>query len=147
MSTRPSFETKTPAAQVVRENPEPTAQADTGKLEEVKRQARVLFSSRTLWSAAGLENPLYACLLTLSALLYLRELDSPRPGLASAYVLVAVALTRPEGIAFACVFLGHRLLVRARRTAQWTAIIAVSCALFVLWRHWYFSAWLPSPTS
>lgn len=30
------------------------AQPDTEKLEEVARQARVLFSSRTLWSAAGL---------------------------------------------------------------------------------------------
>jgi predicted MFS family arabinose efflux permease len=33
---------------------EATAQTDTGKLEEVKRQARVLVRSRTLWSAAGL---------------------------------------------------------------------------------------------
>jgi hypothetical protein len=97
------------------------------------------------WSVAGLENPLYACLLTLSALLYLGELDSPhRSPIGSALALVALALTRPEGVAFAAVFLVHRLLVRARRTAAWTLVFVGCYAGFLLWRYWYFSAWLPN---
>lgn len=97
------------------------------------------------WSVAGLENPLYAGLLTLSALLYLGELDSPhRSPIGSALALVALALTRPEGVAFAAVFLVHRLLVRARRTATWTLVFIGCYAGFLLWRYWYFSAWLPN---
>jgi hypothetical protein len=97
------------------------------------------------WSVAGLENPLYACLLCLSALLYLGELDSPhRSPAGSGLALVALALTRPEGVAFAAVFLAHRLFVRARRTVAWTIIFIGCYAAFVLWRYWYFSAWLPN---
>jgi hypothetical protein len=101
-------------------------------------------TSFAFWSVGGLENPLYACLLALSALLYLGELQSSRRPAGSACALLAVALTRPEGVAFAGVFLAHRLIVRARRTALWAAIFVAGYAVFVLWRHWYFSAWLPN---
>src|SRR5688500_4180102 len=64
------------------------------------------------WTVAGLENPLFAFLLVLAALLHLDELADARrwPGW-SALVLAMLALTRPEGVAFAAAFLIHRCIV------------------------------------
>lgn len=102
------------------------------------------------WTVAGLENPLFAFLLVLAALLQLEELADARrwPGW-SALVLVMLALTRPEGVAFAAAFLVHRCIVRppadaARRTAIWMTVFIACTGLFALWRYWYFAAWLPN---
>ena len=125
-----------------------TARAYGPPSPEIVWIAPVLIATSTpfaFWSVAGLENPLYACLLCLSAFLYLGELDSPgRSPASSAVALVAVALTRPEGVAFGAVFLAHRLIVRARRTAAWALVFIGGYAAFLLWRYWYFSAWLPN---
>lgn len=109
------------------------------------------------WTVAGLENPLFAFLLVLAALVYLGEIADARrwPGW-SAIVLAMLALTRPEGIAFAVAFLVHRCIVRTpaaasaevgdsvRRGAIWLSVFIACTGLFFLWRYWYFSAWLPN---
>jgi hypothetical protein len=109
------------------------------------------------WTIAGLENPLFAFLLVLAALLYLEELSDARRWAGwSALVLAMLALTRPEGVAFAAAFLVHRCVVRpppadavqpgvaVRRGAIWLSVFIACAGLFLLWRYWYFSAWLPN---
>jgi hypothetical protein len=103
------------------------------------------------WSGAGLENPLYACVLVGSATLQLRELREPSLKPWSALALLAVATTRPEGCAFFIAFLVHRLVVAPpltaialRRLAAWCGTFVTGFAVFLLARHAVFGAWVPN---
>ena len=98
------------------------------------------------WSGGGLENALYAFLLTLAAYLQLREVEGS-PGAWSAAALLGVAVTRPEGVAFFLPFLIHRLAAgrwNVRRDVVWAAVFATGFAVFLAVRWWVFGAWLPN---
>ena len=106
------------------------------------------------WCSMRLETALFALLLLLAPALFLREEavgTSPRWPSALAYL--ALALTRPEGLVYAVVPVGH-LLARAaageslralvRQRAVWLGIIVGGSLLFVLFRWGYFGELLPN---
>ena len=111
--------------------------------------APALLASSTpfvFWTAAGLENALFAFLMLLAVTLQLRELRAGTAWRGSAVALAALALTRPEGVAFAAVFFLHRLFSgeRARRLLEWTCIIVVIYAAFLASRLLIYGDWLPN---
>jgi len=115
----------------------------------VRWLAPALLASLTpfvFWTAAGLENALYAFLLLLTVTLQLRELEERSSPQLSALALSALALTRPEGVAFSGVFLLHRVLCGERgiRLLKWIAIFAVPYAAFLTTRMMIFGELVPN---
>jgi hypothetical protein len=110
----------------------------------------VVWTPFVFWSGAGLENGLYALLLTAATLMQLREIEEPERKPWSSLLLLGVALTRPEGVAFFLPFLVHRLLAirdRRRHVASlltWTGMFLAGFIGFLVLRHWTFGAWLPN---
>lgn len=104
------------------------------------------------WAASGLENALWVFLLMLALLLHDRELTDPKPGFPwSATVLFLIAITRPEGIAFALVIVLHRIVIRAVFDRSFQRSDALSLVLFVLplaiyhlWHYHIFAYLLPN---
>lgn len=98
------------------------------------------------WTAAGMENALYAFLMLLAVVLQLRELEQPASRQWSSLALAGLALTRPEGVAFFAAFLGHRVISgeRGRRLAVWAAIFVGIYAAFIAGRLMVFGDWLPN---
>jgi len=107
-----------------------------------------------MWSSMRLETPLFAMLLLLSTLLFVREeesLDKARWPSALAYL--ALALVRPEGAAFIAVP-GIFLLARIRSRAQlwqslkerraWLAVFFGGVLAYHLWRVLYFGDIYPN---
>ncbi|MEI6504066.1 MAG: hypothetical protein WCP21_23890, partial [Armatimonadota bacterium] len=101
------------------------------------------------YSVSGLETSLYCCLLT--AAVYCLLLSSVAAQWALSALVLAVALTRPEGLLLAPALLGWRLVCwRQFEGRQKTALVASTVlslsglAAFFLWRHSYFGAWLPN---
>lgn len=105
----------------------------------------------THWMVAGLENPLYVFLLTLSVYFYLRELKDLSCKPWSVVALLLLALTRPEGIMYFGVVLIHRILYLAwnrhlpvRRDMIWIGAFIIGYGIFLLWRYSYFGYWVPN---
>ena len=98
------------------------------------------------WTAAGMENGLYAFLLLLAVMLQLREIRDARLRQWSMFAVAGLALTRPEGVALSAVFLVHRVLCgeRGRRLFRWAAIISLVYAAFLLTRVVVFGEWVPN---
>ena len=98
------------------------------------------------WTASGMENALYAFLMLATVVRQLHELrdDHARPW--SALTTAGVALTRPEGIAFATAFLLHRIVFRdgLRRMVVWSLIVCGIYALFLGSRVIMFGEWVPN---
>jgi hypothetical protein len=102
------------------------------------------------WSVSGLETPLVAALVMLSATVYLREASEGR-GYWSGLWFGLLALARPDGLLFAgaagllrIADLGH---ARMRLTRQdWTrlAIFAVIVGAHFTWRWLYYGDLLPN---
>ncbi|MEX0785636.1 MAG: hypothetical protein WD939_03270 [Dehalococcoidia bacterium] len=114
--------------------------------------ALAIVDSVSFWSFSGLETPLYMCLLTVAALLAMREWR--RPGLPwSAVAFAAVAMTRPEGIVAAAVtgaftldgvqHLATRRAALLRATAWASTFWALYGAYFV-WRLTYYGHLFPN---
>jgi hypothetical protein len=98
-----------------------------------------------LWSQAGLETPLFTCLLVLSLHLHLRG------GLIGAYgtplVLVALCMTRPEGVLVVVVLAVESLLARPRSDRRAVAValtFLLPAGVYFLWRWHYFGYFLPN---
>lgn len=100
--------------------------------------------SFVLWGVSGLENPLNAFLAAL--LLYAALKDRPAlAGLAAALL----AMTRPDGLAYALVF-PALLLIRAvsrRGLGRYLLAFAIPFGLFLGFRYATFGAWLPNTAS
>jgi hypothetical protein len=98
------------------------------------------------WTASGLENALYAFVLVAAVVLQLRELNDARRKPWSAVAIGAVALTRPEGVAFAAGFLVHRVVCgdRRARVFAWIALFSIIYAAFLASRLVVFGEWLPN---
>ena len=98
------------------------------------------------WTASGMENALYAFVMLLAFVLQLRELNATNVAPWSAVAIAALALTRPEGIAFAAAFLVHRVLAgeRGRRLVVWGVVIVGAYALFLASRVIIYGDWVPN---
>lgn len=112
-----------------------------------------------VWSNSGLENPLYAFLVVVCALIAIRLLRVPSesaraPSIVAGLIVGMIALTRPDGIAFAltvsCV-----LVIRAvrdgltiwwlARTMMWFSIpLVLLVGAYEAFRLAYFEAPLPN---
>ena len=112
-----------------------------------------LASSRTFtaWCTGGLETMLFTLLVCSGAWVAIEERRrGARIRVASAVLLGAAALTRPEGLLFGGVcgvwILGN--LVWDRRTVGpfllWVAVFGAITGAHFLWRHEYYGAWVPN---
>jgi hypothetical protein len=113
----------------------------------------------TFWSVSGLENALYAFLITLSVLLLIKEEEAPTClPVGSALSLVLVGMTRPEGLLYALAGLAYKVVqwllnwkiqderpLRFRNLLIWCGVFLVGYGLFKAWHWWYFAAWWPNP--
>lgn len=129
---------------------------DSRKAELTFAGAAVLLVSTapfSLWTFAGLEEPLFTFLVALTLYLHIRErrLATRRPW--TALSALAAALTRPEGIMIGALVLGLQLLPsrderwdaeRLKRIGIWMATLAVPYALFLIWRFSYYGYLLPN---
>ena len=97
-----------------------------------------------VWNASGLENSLFNFLLAGGLLCVLREgrNSSARPFSAVCFVLLA--MTRPEGILYAAIAGGFRLIMALRQgpvirpILAWLAVFWVPFCLYHAWRFSYF---------
>lgn len=103
-----------------------------------------------LWSFSGLENGLESFLLVLAVALSMRELNDSRARPWSSLALVALALTRPEGVVFWLAAVAHRLVLvglgrrSSRRDVEWVAAFVVPLALYHVWHYQYFGEFVPN---
>ncbi|MBK1786115.1 hypothetical protein [Prauserella cavernicola] len=115
--------------------------------------------SFVIWTFSGLENPLYALIITWMAVLVFRAvLDDRLLGykLAAGMGLLAAAaaLTRPEGLIYAGVYplvlLGTvskaTLVPRIKHTLVSVAAFAIPVGAYFIWRYATFGLWLSSPS-
>lgn len=104
----------------------------------------------TAWCGSGLENPLFACLLSLGLLRVLQEADRPGAFPWSAVCLLGVALTRPEGLLYAALGGSVRLGLAARRRRVvgpillWLLVFFVPFCAWHAWRYHTFAWELPN---
>lgn len=118
-----------------------------------------LNTSFVVWSCSGLENSLLAALTTLLfwyGLEYTcRANPRPRAAVVAGLLVVGIALTRPDGIAYIAVFpmmlasetfLRHRLSWQKLLTelAKYSVVIVLLYGGFLLFRFAYFGKWLPN---
>lgn len=121
-----------------------------------------------IWSFSGLENPLYALLITAVAVLLLRSvvggsdacdgsdgsgrLPARRTALIAGVLVGLIALTRPDGIIYVTVYptvvllLVRRAQIReAIRSCGFFALTALGIpGVYELWRRFEFGRWLPN---
>ncbi len=112
-----------------------------------------------LWNASGLENSLFNLMLAGGIYLTLRESEENRIFPWSVLCFLGLALTRPDGVAYASIGLLTRTLVTIWRGGLgrlvapegrwrhvpalllWLALFTVPFALYHAWRYEYF-AWI-----
>lgn len=112
-----------------------------------------------LWTFSGLENSLYALLVTAVAVLLMRaaavgpdRLLSRRTAVVAGVLVALAALTRPDGLIYFAAYPMVVLLVVDRRRAREAIrpvgfFAAPACGLYggyVLWRRFEFGRWLPN---
>ncbi len=100
------------------------------------------------WSLSGLETPLLALLFTVILYLWLKPCRSTADWIGLSLIVVAAALTRPEGI---LAFLYISLILFVRRNKKRAANLAVFVGIFLafyvtflFWRRWTYGLWLPN---
>lgn len=111
-----------------------------------------LDGSFALWSVAGMETMLFTCLILAGGTAYLRERSDPLRWPLSGLLFALAAMTRPEGVAFFAVTVGHQVLVRLseeRRLLRWGDLIRVLLfgglwGSYFLGRWWYYGFPLPN---
>ncbi len=101
------------------------------------------------WAVDGLETGVYAGVLGGAVWLATEDLARRRAVPRAAFAVLAAALLRPEGIAFAIpllwVFWRHGdSSGRRARTRAAGAILLAGFGAFLLWRRLYFGSWVPN---
>jgi hypothetical protein len=106
--------------------------------------------SFALWSVAGLETPLYSCLIVAAIYLFLCAATPARYAW-SAVAFALTALTRPEGAAFWGITLLWCVLTRlhsrrwnTRELMYFIAPFVIVFGSFLVWRYAYYGALLPN---
>ncbi|RBM24438.1 hypothetical protein DI005_00315 [Prauserella sp. PE36] len=115
--------------------------------------------SFVIWTFAGLENPLYALIITwMAVLVFLAVLDDRllrgKLAVGMGLLAAAAALTRPEGLIYAGVYplvvLGAlrkpRIAASVKHILLSVAAFAVPVGAYFLWRYATFGLWLSSPS-
>lgn len=103
-----------------------------------------------LWSVSGLETTFFTFLITLGIHRTDLESETNLSGYLSAFIWGLAALTRPEGVALAAVFVGMKLFEsrfepsERVRTVQRAVTVLLIFSGHAMWRFWYYQAWLPN---
>lgn len=98
-----------------------------------------------IWTVSGLENPLYVFLLCLLFRLIVREREEGAYPLAAGAVAAGLALTRPDGILFAPLYLLLAIARRQRGNAiKYAVALALLLGAFLLFRWSYFGDLFPN---
>lgn len=107
-----------------------------------------------LWSASGLENALMAFLVLLLVHRLLVEDEQGRGAEMSAFIAIAIALSRPEGFVFALTAAAFKLirLVNSKPVrrgawpvfAGWLAIVSAAFSIYVAWHVTMFGVVFPN---
>lgn len=113
--------------------------------------------SFVMWSFSGLENPLYALVVTHLAVLVFRafmdgRLLTRRIAVAAGLLAAVAALTRPDGLVYAGVYplAVPVTLIRSQprrgtiHAVMSVAAFAVPVGAYFLWRHATFGLWVPN---
>lgn len=115
--------------------------------------------SFVIWSFSGLENPLYALIVTGLAVLLFHavlagRLHSARIALIAGGLAALAALTRPEGLVYAGAY-PLVVLGNLRRATVWSGVRSMLLSLTVFlvpigayfgWRYFTFGRWVSSPS-
>ncbi|MFT4627673.1 MAG: hypothetical protein ACI8PZ_006360, partial [Myxococcota bacterium] len=98
-----------------------------------------------IWAASGLENPLFGALLAVGIWRRLAEVEDGGPPW-SAVAFLGLALTRPEGVAYAVLAWGWGVVVRRdlRSASAWVALFSVPFLLIHGVRFAYFAQEMPA---
>ena len=97
-----------------------------------------------IWAGAGLENPLFNLLLASGLYRVLLESEQPNRRPLSALLMCGLAMTRPEGILYAAIAGGFRLLLalRDKRVVRpvglWLVAFFAPFIAYQAWRLSYF---------
>lgn len=104
-----------------------------------------------IWAVAGLETPLFSCLLTAAIWLHLREIQQPQRFPMSAGCFGLLALTRPEGIMYFGLTIGYSFgyfwyFRRLEHWRFWKPVMLFSSLVLphVLWRWFYYGDIVPN---
>ena len=105
--------------------------------------------SFVIWSFSGLENPLYALLVTWLAVVMVRgPVTSPRVAALAGALAAGAAMTRPDGAVYLAAFPAVALLVARRRgvapAAVSLAVAAVPVGAYLVWRVHRFGLLVPN---
>jgi arabinofuranosyltransferase len=96
------------------------------------------------WSSGGLETQLYTFLIALALDAYLEADERPAALRRMAIALALSAMTRPEGLLLAALFVVHRLAANLLGARRWRPSKGelVACAWFLgLWAPWFAWRW------
>ncbi len=123
---------------------------DAGPWPALAPVALAVSPQLVVWSASGLENPLFTVLLAGGSVALLREAERRGAGIPwSGLLFFLLAVTRPEGAMYGAVAglvglaaVGHRGGLRAALSwgLRWGALLAVPLVAWHTWRYAYF-AW------
>ncbi len=105
----------------------------------------------SLWAFAGLETPLFTCLVlaALTAHWYEERSEVKRPAL-SAFILLLAALTRPDGVVVWAVIAAWKVVAALRRDLWpagllgWAACFLVPFLVYWCWRWSYYGDFFPN---
>jgi len=105
-----------------------------------------------IWTTSGLENPLYALLIIILIFVSVKYLQKKNQKLiyTGAVISLLIAITRPDGIVFACIFpiailgTGDRFLDRFKSLMLYTFSITFLIGGFLLFRFMYFHDTVPN---
>ncbi len=104
-----------------------------------------------IWAVAGLETPLFMCLLVAAIWLHLREKTQTKGFSFSSLCFGLLALTRPEGIMYFALTLFYDLAYHVNTQRRnflnfWKRLLIFLCivAPHFLWRWQYYNSWLPN---
>jgi hypothetical protein len=103
----------------------------------------------SVWAVAGLEEPLFACLLCWAVVLMARGAERGQPPLPAAVLLGLAALTRPEGLGAALATAAAAMLCQRRPLAwrawaRWAALLLAFVLPHLAWRWSYYGYPLPN---
>ncbi len=129
--------------------------SEQGWFADILKMAAVLYIATSpafgVWSVAGLETPLFMCLLICAVWLHLREEEQTRGFPFSALFFGLLALTRPEGIMYFGLTLLYSLMYRfwyqSQRLLELCQPLIVFLCIVVphfLWRWQYYGSILPN---
>jgi hypothetical protein len=118
----------------------------SGHIRDLAAVALAAFTPFVVWTAGGMENPLYCVLLAAALYLYAAERFS-----LCALTLLGLALTRVEALAFVAVFAVHRIVVLAwrrqmpsRRGIAAASLFVAGYAVYLTWHWLHFRAFYPN---